>query len=131
MWFPKGTCLQSDYLTGGGWYWLGVGAWPSRAREGKENQGDVRREGAGTSSPSLLPLRHHGFSLWLAMSTMGREVARALWLHVKGVLMEGMCHVAGLGHTTAWRGLRASFLSIRMVSIFSSGSGSTSKYLNE
>ena len=97
-------------------------------RELESREGEER---AGTSPPSLLPWKHHGFTLWLALGTMGREASGALRLHVKGVLMEGMCHGAGLGAQDTMKGLRASFLSIRAVSIFSVISISTYKYLNE
>lgn len=57
------------------------------------------------------PIFYQGVVDWagswgLSLKSKGgqRETFRALQLHVKGVLMEGMCHVAGLWCRTAWRG---------------------------
>lgn len=90
------------YLTREGWIGLGVGACPSRAREGKENQVGVCGGVCRDIIPPLLPRRPHSFSLRLALGVMGREASMAL--QHEGVIMEGMWHVAGLWHRTAWRG---------------------------
>lgn len=125
--------LIIPYFTRKGWIGLGLGACHSRAREGKGNQVGVRvGAGAGTSPPSLFPGRYHGFSLRLALGTMGREASRALKLHVKGVIMEGMWHTP-LAQRTAWgaEGLFHVYQGSLIFSAWTSFSISTHKSLNE
>lgn len=71
---------------------LGVGSWSLKSKGGQRESGRCERgKGQGPPLPPFVfPRRHNSFSFRLALGTMGREVSRALQLHVKQIITERM-----------------------------------------